>query len=170
MGAAAVPIMIATTVVSTAGGIYSSQQQSKMAAEEQRARGRQAAAASKEEEIERLKLFKETQARNMAMMAAGGLASDSGTLAQINQGNIASMEEDVQGIRTTGKATQAYMNRGADNARKAGVMQGWTQGLQGAASIAGAYNTGKSAYTPGSSGWQDSFYGVSGAGTKSGVS
>lgn len=141
MGAAAVPIMYAVTIASTAYGVYSSQQQAAMAEEDARARGRQAGAQAREEEIDRLSLFRQVAAENTARMAAGGLAVE-GTLADIQEGNIATLEEDVAGIQASGAAQQSYYGRAASNARKAGNMGSFAALLKG---VSGVSNVSQSA-------------------------
>lgn len=137
MGAFAVPIMIATTVASTATSMYSAQQQSKMMEEDARARGRQAAAQAKEEEISRMQQYRDVQARNIAAMAAGGLASDSGTLGMIGQGNISNLEQDVGQMQLAAGAQQSYYSQAASNARKQGRIGMFNSLMQGASSLAG---------------------------------
>ncbi len=131
MGAAAVPIMYAVTAASTAYGVYSSQQTAAMQEEDARARGRQAAAQAREQEIDRLSLFRKVAAENTARMAAGGIAME-GTLADIQEGNIATLEEDVAGIQATGAAQQQYFGKAASNARAAGQMGSFSAILKGA--------------------------------------
>lgn len=132
--------MIATTIASTAAGVYSAQRSSAIAAEDARARGRQAASQAKEEEINRLDIFSQVASENLARMSAGGLAQE-GTLAQITQGNIATLEEDVEGIRASGAAQQSYFGRAASNARSTGNLNTFTSLLQGASQLAGiGYN------------------------------
>lgn len=131
---AMIPIMIATTIASTAAGVYSSQRSAAIAAEDARARGRQAAMQAKEEEINRLDIFSQVASENLARMSAGGLAQE-GTLAQITQGNISSLEEDVQGIKASGAAQQSYYNRAASNASSQGRVNTFATLLQGASQL-----------------------------------
>jgi FlaG/FlaF family flagellin (archaellin) len=151
MGAAAVPIMVATTVASTAAGVYSAQRSASLAASDARARGRQAASQAREEEISRLDLFSQVASENTARMAAGGLAQE-GTLAQITEGNISTMEEDTAGIRATGASQQAYYNQAASNAKSQGNLNSFTALLQGAGQGMSAYNAYQNTALPSGSG------------------
>lgn len=137
--------MIATTIASTAAGVYTSQVSANIAEEDARARGRQAAAQAKEEEINRLDIFSQVASENLARMSAGGLAQE-GTLAQITQGNIATLEEDVEGIRASGAAQQSYYGRAASNAQTMGGLNTFTSLLQGASQLSGiGYNVNQTA-------------------------
>lgn len=143
--------MYAVTIASTAYGVYSSQQQSAMLEEDANARARQAGAQAREEEIDRLSLFRQVAAENTARMAAGGLAAE-GTLADIQEGNIATLEEDVAGIQASGAAQQAYYGRAASNASKQGTLGSFGAIMQGVSGISNISQSTAYVQTPSASG------------------
>ncbi len=147
MGAAAIPVMIAMTAVSTAATLYTTQQQSDAQEADVRSRGRQAATQAREQEIDRLALFRQVAAENTARMAAGGFAVE-GTLAQIREGNLATLEDDITGIKTSGAVQQQYFGRAIDNVQSAGAMSSFSALLQGAASMSNVVQTGANVQTP----------------------
>ncbi len=148
------------TAVSTAQGIYSAQQSADMQEGDARARGRQAATQAREQEIDRLSLFRKVAAENTARMAAGGFAVE-GTLAQIQEGNVATLEDDITGIKTSGAAQQQYFGRAANNAQSAGAMNSFSALLQGAASMSNVAQMGANVQTPSPTGTTGTLTGVS---------
>lgn len=109
MGAAALPLMIATTIVSTGVSIYQSSQQKSMLARQAEARQKQLKTesateanriqtASKEEEIQRLRLMTDTINQNIIRGVAGGTTLE-GTPGKIIESNIEDARSDLETIK-----------------------------------------------------------------------
>lgn len=152
MGAAAIPIMIATTVASGAAQIYSGIQQSKFQQAEADRRARQAQAQAKDQEIERLSIFNRDFSENAAKQAASGFQTGSGTLDQIQQGNINNMKEDVEMIQLTGEARAQSAREQGRMAKRQGRINTFVNVLNTASQVGMQANSVNNTKTPNGSG------------------
>lgn len=118
MGISAGAAMLIGTAISAAGAAYQSHQSGVMQQASLDQQGRESAAQTREAEIKRLQQFKRTTSENLARQSAGGLAGGSGTLDQINTGNIENLNADVNKLQLTRKANESYFNQAKSMAKK----------------------------------------------------
>lgn len=148
MGTAAIPLMIGATAVSTVGSIYSAQRQGSIMRDQAMRQKEQAGNEARDAEINRLQAFQEQFANNIAMGAIGGADTTSGNFAQVQEGAINKMEQDVKMIQTGGALSQRYADIQAQNAQSMANINSFNALAQGVASGANIYSMYDKTKTP----------------------